>query len=235
MASQFSIFSDPILNEKFSKDGFMVVDLLDAATVNELIEYYHAHDMIPGEGEFYATMFHPDPEMKRTIGMKVRSTIHEQVGKYITGFEPLLGNFIAKAGNTTHEVGIHQDWTYVDESKYRSFNVWTPLCKTNELNGGMFMLKGSHQVDMPLRFTPFDSTIYDRYKSEIINRSEMCELSAGQAVIYDSAVIHFSSLNRTDEMRLACGCVFTPSEAMSLHYFKEDDDILVYRAGPDFF
>lgn len=229
--TMYRIFNDPDLHAQFLESGFVVLDLLSEAGAAELGEYYLKYDRLPEAGGFYATMFHPEPESKAAINRHLCEVIGGTIRKYAPEYRPLFGNFIVKAAHNTHVVGIHQDWTYVDERKYRSFNVWTSLGHSGPHNGGMYVLPGSHLVDMPIRWTPFDCEIYNTYREAIMENSVGLELGPGQAVVYDSALIHYSMVNDTDRMRLACGCVFVPQQAEPVHYYRQGDDLLVFDAG----
>lgn len=99
----------------------------------------------------------------------------------------------------------------------------------------MWLLPGSHRVALPVRFTPFDSSVYDRFRDEIVANSICPELTPGQAIIYDSALVHYSGRNRSDEVRLACGCVFVPEEAEVVHYFKAGTGYRRYTIDGTFF
>jgi len=132
-------------------------------------------------------------------------------------------------------VGIHQDWNYVDEQQARSFNVWISLVPSRPNNGGLFVLPGSQQLRQPVRYTPFDGQLYEKYQKKIKRRSIGLNLKAGQAVIYDSALIHFSNENKSKEVRYACGCVCIPENTNAIHYFKEGDSLLCYKTDSQFY
>lgn len=230
-----TIFKDDAHQRVYAENGFIVLPLLNAEEVDSFKEYYRQYDMQPDQGGFYATMHHPDSAQKVRVSQWITKRISRALERYVEGYRPLFGNFIVKDGMNMHEVGIHQDWTYVDETSYRSFNVWTSLCDTHSENGGMYVLPKSHQVQMPIRYTPFEGKIYETYRQEIKAASIPVELKAGEAMIYDSALLHFSNKNRTASQRHACGCVFVPSEVDALHYFKDEDGLKQYNCDPDFF
>jgi ectoine hydroxylase-related dioxygenase (phytanoyl-CoA dioxygenase family) len=146
----------------------------------------------------------------------------------------LFANFIYKQGNSQNEVGIHQDWTYVDENIYNSVNVWLPLCNTDWQNGGLFLLPKSHKIDFHIRSTPFED-IFEKYKNKIHEKSISIQTKLGQAVIYDSRLIHFSTPNYTPNYRVACACIFIPNESTPLHFYKEKEIIYKYEVESAFY
>ncbi|MEZ5009084.1 MAG: phytanoyl-CoA dioxygenase family protein [Chitinophagales bacterium] len=96
--------------------------------------------------------------------------------KLLTGLN-LICQLLAKKPNSTHKVGLHQDWTsYVDEETFRSFNVWVALCDTGRDNGGLnvlpkkpFVAASYSLYSFSNNLKPYESII--RWKSTLINTS----------------------------------------------------------------
>lgn len=109
------------------------------------------------------------------------------------------------------------------------------LTDTTADNGGLSVLPGSHRLNLPLRYTPFED-IYSSFSKILIRKkSRLLKAKKGHAVIYDSALIHFSENNRTNEIRYACGCVCIPESALSKHFYKDGDDILEFDIDGSFY
>ena len=45
-----------------------------------------------------------------------------------------MGSFIVKHNDKNSELGVHQDMSLVDESKFMGINTWSPLCDTNDID-----------------------------------------------------------------------------------------------------
>ena len=64
-------------------------------------------------------------------------------------------------------------------------------------------------------------------------------LEKGQAVVFNSRMIHASGINSTGEMRLAANSLIIPKAADFLHFYtdKKSDysEIEVYKITPDFY
>ena len=51
-------------------------------------------------------------------------------------------------------MGTHQDWTFVDERRFRSVTVWCPLVDVEQRNGALELLPGSHRILTHARCSP---------------------------------------------------------------------------------
>ena len=120
--------------------------------------------------------------------------------------------------------GLHQDLTVVDESRFRSVEVWCALHDTNEDNGQLWVVPGSHAWSDSLRGIHRFSPPYVGLERRIVERHAVpLPMKAGEAVIFNHATYHFSYPNRTDVPRLVAATDLMPIEADHLHYVADDD------------
>ncbi|MCP4123518.1 MAG: phytanoyl-CoA dioxygenase family protein [Bacteroidetes bacterium] len=229
------IFKDALLEEQFTKLGYLRIKLLQPDEICEILDLYDKHEVHVSEGGFYSTIQNPSEEKKQLVSDRLNHIIGNAVKKMAGDYYPLFSNFLVKHPKNKHQVGIHQDWSYVDETRFRSFNVWVSLVASGEWNGGMYILPGSHNVKMPIRSTPFDSSIYDRYRKKIERNSIGLSLNPGEALVYDARLIHYSTRNSSRFARKACGSVFVTKESQPKHYFEKDGQLYEYNADSSFF
>lgn len=222
------------LNQHLRDQGFAVVRLIDDGAVRDLRHAFHALDIDPPAGGFHATMHLDDADRKHAISEDLKGVLGPAIGRILPDHAPLFANFIVKYPHNTHQVGIHRDWTYVDEARHRSVNVWTALADTDQRNGCLWAVAGSHR-DAGLRATPFDVDEFAGREETIHAASVAVPLRAGEALVYDSALIHYSLRNETDAPRPAVGCVCIPEGAMPVHWFREPDGRLVRYDAPSAF
>ena len=74
---------------------------------------------------------------------------------------------MVKSTKDSTEFPLHQDWNIVDEKKYISLFFWAPIDVTNEENGTIYLIEGSHKF-----FTNYRS---GSYKSQMIERKKMVQ------------------------------------------------------------
>jgi hypothetical protein len=60
-------------------------------------------------------------------------------------------------------------------------------------------------------------------------------LRAGQAVVMDSRVVHFSTPNTADHERVVAAFVVAPEEAELVHWWAADGELVRHEVTPDFY
>lgn len=228
-------FLNSELQKNFDQNGFVIIDFLDKETCIFLINEYINKSKIDSQADFSTTILEKDNSLKSYFNDLVCNTINNNIHIFCKTHIPLFGNYIVKKGPSNYMVGIHQDWSYVDESKYRSFNIWMSLVDSDHKNGGLIVLPKSHKLPIPIRYTPFDDSYFNPFKKLIKLKSKQLKLKAGQAVVYDSALIHFSNPNKSDKTRYACGGVCVPKLATPKHYYLKESTIYEYEVNQSFF
>jgi hypothetical protein len=221
--------------ESLSENGYAVVSRSDTSIQNNILDYYKSKELPNVIDGFYSTMMHSDFVHKKDVNSFLCERLYEFTSVFFRNHKPLFANYLVKSPNSNRNVGLHQDWTYTDENKYHSINVWMPLQPTNALNGGLYVVPRSHKLPFSLRYTPFDEKLYDVDKNLLTQKAVLIETQQGEALIYDSRLLHFSEGNLSDDYRVACAGIFLPDGAPALHYFLDGTIMKEYKTDLDFY
>jgi ubiquinone/menaquinone biosynthesis C-methylase UbiE len=218
------LFRDEFIQSELDRTGFVIVPLLDSRQVARLTEFYRSLDRggVPTP-LFHYSMDHPDSgyvrramdELIEVVGGALLPKLHEA--------QVVTASFVVKKSDPRGVVPPHQDWTFVDETRYRSFNVWTPLVDVDIDNGALGVIHGSYRFfGNHLRASPSPqckSVISDHLQT-LFPFLDVKPLRAGEAIIFDNATIHGSPPNVSGKDRLATGLVVTHAEAELRHHYQ---------------
>jgi hypothetical protein len=225
--------SDETLNQKLNNVGYIVVPFLSNEEIEDLKSFFYEHHQsdIPG---FYASTHSPDIAFRLKMNEKIKAVFQKHVDEWFNNCEALGGAFIVKTKDQPDKLPPHQDWNIVDESKYRSFNVWVPLVDLSEENGAIRVLPKSHLRGESYRgpkIPDANQDKLDKYWDEMTTLN----MKAGEALIYDHSLYHASYPNQTDNFRLATVFGVKPSEAKMYYYYGAPDGIDMYESSVDFY
>lgn len=238
-AAPRATFKDPELQAAFARDGYVRIPLISAEQVAELRATWEEISNRHGSG-FHATMYSDDPAFKAAIDGPVRAILGPALERWLDGHTAFVGNFVVKDPGPASEVGPHQDWTFVDESRYTTAIAWCPLIDTDDGNGTLRVVPGSHRWIENPRGAPIDAFPfpYEGLREQLRERDSVpIAVRAGEAIISDHRLVHSSLPNMSDEVRMVAGCGVAPSEAPLRHLFFVADGVAdVYAADdPQFF
>ena len=240
---EYPFFRDPSIQQDIARNGYSVQPLLNTDQVSQLKRDFNS---------LLEQMNEPLPDSHWTSGrvqdVTIRNFARQAIDRIIPGalekyFDPdttdLIGGiFLAKKPSATSELSSHQDSSHTDERHYPSVYAWVALCDTNISNGAMHVLPGSHlwgnrfrSLNVPWLFSGFQKMMTPFLKA--------IPMRAGEVLFFDSASIHYSSSNRSNEIRPAINFYIKPKEALFLHHFVDeqtpDGKVEVYNVDIDFF
>lgn len=220
------ILRDPALQADFEEVGYVVLPFLEAGEVATLVDGY---DRLAAEldgssapedyNDTYAefSIIHSRPEFRRRAYDLITSVLEPVAARHLIDMRPLIANFVNKPPGTG-VVPTHQNFSVVDEAEHRSVSVWVALVDCVLENGAMSMLEGSHQTLRSRRgmwaYQAFSQIDQDQLDPKL----KRVEVRAGDAVILDDALVHYSPPNQTGERRLAIQFVMIPQEARPLWF-----------------
>lgn len=213
------IFKNDEINRAISENGFAIVPFANEDTMQELYSFYKTLQNPDAKGT-YVTMFNPSAAYRTAIDTKIKQLCGNTVTDLMNGYRVLYSNFMVKQPGPEGDFPVHQDWTYVDESKHTSIAFWIPLQDVDADNGALHVVKGSHKFITALRgpyvHEPFGG-MSQLIKSEF---AQAVKLKAGEALVWDHRLIHFSLPNVSAVPRMAFTLIAVPEQVQALHCYS---------------
>lgn len=228
-----NILKDLTKDQNLLEDGYAVFPFLNKEEIEELKSFFYEHNKDLPKG-FYATAHNPDIDFRNKMNDKINTVFKRANSETFENFQAQGGTFMVKTKGKEGHLIPHQDWSIVDEEKYRSFNVWIPLVDVNETNGTIQVLENSHKLVKAFR-GPNTPSAFDEVYEASWEKMIPLEMKAGQAMIYDHRLLHGSTENLSDEDRLVIVYGIIPEGAEMRYFYVENDKISEYECNEDFF
>lgn len=230
------VFRDDQMQEAFERDGYVVVEFYNEEELDRIrIAYKELHPN-PAPG-FYASTFSPDENYRTAVDHVVREVGQRSMDAVLKDYAVHFGSFIVKASDEKSVMGIHQDMTLVDETRFSGINIWVPLVDLTTENGAIQVLPGSHRI-MPTYRGATIKGIYVDVKETIYPLLKPLFLKAGQAIIFDQSIIHYSPANQSGDLRVVTNTFFTHRdvEFRIVWHDKENhgNQVEMFKMEPDF-
>lgn len=224
---------------QLDRDGYAIIDLLDDAAVGRLRELRAA---ARGDLEGYAysaTLMSHDRRYRRDIHEGISDVLAARLRRVLHGHRLCHGNLTIKAPCAPGSaVPLHQDWSFVDESRHRAVAFWCPLVDVDTRNGALTVVPRSFLLNSRPRSTLVRFP-YPELARVISGRYAVPQfLRAGQAVLFDSRLVHSSPPNLGGSERVAVAGLLVPdSVPLRLYYAARElpDVVRVYQVPDDFF
>lgn len=231
-----SIFKDKGLQDLFDKRGFVVVKFLDQEEVDFLNQKFdELHPSVDSQRGFVSGSYSSDFEYKKKASDTVISVFGKHFERLFTNYQTFGAAFLYKPASLGSELGVHQDWTIVDEEKYVAINCWVPLTDINEINGALQMMPGSQYDKYKTVRSPTIPFFFHGSESEVIPKTIPFFIKAGEAILLNQSVIHYSPPNKSGKIRKAITAgVKTKNAPMVFNYKNADDKIEKYEMPEDF-
>jgi hypothetical protein len=232
------VFNDSLLQKQFGLKGYIILPgILTMPDLEALMEVY-AQFQTECTGPFHTSHFSTDITYKKQAHDSITSIVFPRVAALLNNFAPLFGNFMIKNPDPSFSLDLHADWTYVDEKEYGSVAVWIPMVDVDTQNGCLGVIEGSHRVTNSIRGPLIRQSSRDHEGKWEKRYGKMLPLKAGDAVIYNHALLHYSHANKTNKVRPALNLSLAPADVPWLHYCQPEGamDIELYSVpGSDFY
>ncbi len=195
------------LNE-YNNKGFVAP--LDILTSNEALELRKEIEKIEskwpneleGIGRNYPHMISPILD-EVCHNNKILNAVESLIGKNILICGTTL--FI-KNPNQKGFVSFHQDAKYIGLEPYNWVTAWLAVTDSNEENGCMRMLSGSHKKNLQEHNQKFDEgnllTRGQTIEDIKIEQTTPIILKAGQMSLHHPTIVHGSGQNKTNDRRI---------------------------------
>jgi ectoine hydroxylase-related dioxygenase (phytanoyl-CoA dioxygenase family) len=220
----YPIFKNKELEEAITQKGYVVAaQLIPDTTCNDLIHFFNEQGVVDNRA-FTISNWNNNLPYREAVFNKICALVEPFSKTILNDYKPVLGVFTAKQPMAESQMLLHQDWSLVDETKYRSVSIWVALCDMDKVNGNLQVAEYSHiyadqprGMNMPIPFEALRQEMHNRHLTDL-------PLKKGDAIIFEHRLVHASPANHSAAIRLAAVLALIPSEAPLIHFYKDPDN-----------
>ena len=195
--------TDPIARELLASNGYAIVELFTPEEIAEMLGVWTTLSDSMG------VIWDPRGFFTSAGGEEWRAAVDDALAEHAATvaskfeeYEVFLSAFLVKARGAG-VITPHIDWSFADEGVHPTYNCWVATSEIGPDSGALGIIPGSHHlVDFPRgamdQRIEWASETFEDQAGEAVS----IHLDAGQAVIYDNKLIHFSAPNATDSERV---------------------------------
>jgi hypothetical protein len=216
----YSVFRDPVLQKQFEQKGYVLLSSLLNAEEIKTLNGLFAKFRNEYSGAFHTSHFSTDEIYKKQVHDTIAELVFPKASPLLNSFSPIFGNFMIKNSDPENFMPLHADWTYVDEQQFCSAAIWIPLVDVDAENGCLGVIEGSHKVTNAIRGPLLQQSSFQRDKDWAARFGKLLPMNAGDAIIYNHSLLHYSPPNKTKVARPALNLSIVPDTAPWLHYCK---------------
>jgi len=213
--SKRETFRDPALQASFDRDGYVVVDALDAHAARALRARAHlaidsATPINDAQGALYGTLFDAD---RREIGAAVADEALSGLLASLLSDYRYEGGYVVAKPSSSGRLDMHQHQPVTRDIYETAVHCWLTLDDSGQDRGGLRIVPGSHAITRHVQ--SFDSPPYFASFADRLERdhARTLDLRAGQAVIFERSLLHGSEPNRADHPMLRILGTAIPQES----------------------
>lgn len=201
------VLVDPVLDERLARDAIVCVPLVDPGALAPVVAAYH-EIVPPAETGIMVDYLRRDPQLKRRLAGLMEPIWDEAIPRLLVHHYPVYTSFVVKYPGEGSSLFLHRDLHVDDERHRRTFALWMPFVDTGpELdNGPLAFVRGSEAVAYG-SYGPNAVGAFSPYDRWLRGRLEPMTVPAGSALVYDARLLHASEPNRSDQVRIAVGCL----------------------------
>lgn len=245
MVRKNSFFLDKAHHDHYLKKGWCKIE--NVITPDEIASFMQTYRNISSMEGFML-----DNQFLNTgclVNPDIRDRTSEVINQNVKSILPRMfdmnqveshtgGSFVIKPPHDESDLATHQDSSFIDEEKDYCLFMWVPFCDVTEENGPLSVLPGSHLWGNTQR--GFSTPWHLQKHVETLNKyMHPVYANAGDVILFDPALIHSSSPNRSNDTRHAITITVARKNPQLVYYFKDEkmprDVIERFLVTEDFF
>src|SRR5436190_191736 len=235
------ILADVELQNQFLSRGYVKVPLLSGSEVDYLLEQLAKlrpdDNFAPDRpyATYHCSFLDTNLEYKRQTFDLIRPVFAPHIDRHLIDYRLLNSNFYVKPPGTGEFV-VHQNWPAITDLADTTVTIWCPLGDVVESNGAIQVVEGSHKI-VPHIEAPNSSPYFENFTDALIDKYlKPVPMSAGEALVFDDSLIHWSARNTSDQPRIAIQALCIPIDATPAFFCKTDDtQFELIHADSEFF
>lgn len=216
--------ADPALDRELALNGYATVPLLDAQELEALQVGFR--ELRPADGfapdgtgmntsSYHCTFLDADTTYKQQANELIERVFGPALERMLADYRILTSNFYVKPSGTGR-FQMHQNWPTITDLSRTTLTVWCPLHDVDKRSGTIHVVPGSHKI-VPDTADATDEPFFRDFEDQLIaDHLISVELKAGQGVVFDDSLIHWSPENQREEPRRAVQIELVPRDETAI-------------------
>lgn len=237
------VIKDKNLAKTIHEKGYAVMPFLNASQLQEILEFYNKeHQLKVKNGGMFYSLYSKDLAYRKRIHETLGELFKPLLDERFVDYKNIINTFITKISGPESEFYTHQDTTALDEFKHSPLSIWIPLQDMTPENGALSVIEKTHWFFSPYRGVSFPFP-FVKINETLRQYLKPLYVKAGEAIIFDSRLIHNSmpNLSGTDRLVALCGvfpkhadfvtCYKSKDAGSKIEVFKHDDKYILEHEG----
>ncbi len=214
------VIADSHRTELEDKGYFVCEKLFSTETVEKLNNLYnkYQHQGMNNIGMFMSA-YSKDIDYRKSVHEEIGNIVKAELDTLFQNYQPAVYNFVIKSSMPEHELPLHQDITLIDENKSSPINIWIALTDVNMENGPVCVVPKTQYFFPPYRSNFSDQNI-ENLSSDLKQYAVPVCLKAGDLLVFDSRLIHYSLPNISGKDRVGAVVYIFPDDVSFLFMSK---------------
>jgi ectoine hydroxylase-related dioxygenase (phytanoyl-CoA dioxygenase family) len=196
-----TILRNEELEIQINKNGFAIIEFLTPKEIEllkiEFGKFFPDRSVFSGS---FSSMSVLENEQCKKAHKIIQVIIQEKLELFFKDFECPISLFYSRRPDAKNKLDWHSDPAFnFNEHLVPIYGIWCPLQAVNQTCGGLKIIPGGHRIipKLNLSFAQWKWPL-DDYRELLNNYGKSVELEVGQALIYDTRMIHASDPNYSD-------------------------------------
>lgn len=224
------IFRDPALQSGYDPLGYQMFDLLSASEIEGLLE--GLSQLTPDDGfspahrdgkglTYHCSFLDTNIDYRRKVHALMSRFFNPHIETVLNDYRILNANFYVKPPRSG-VFEVHQNWPAITDIEDTTVSIWCPLVDVVAQNGALNVVPGSHKIlphvesaNSPGYFKNFTDAMVSKYLKPV-------PMKAGQAIVFDDGLLHWSATNESDTPRIAIQIQCVPKDSTPAYWFFDE-------------
>ena len=216
-----SVIRDQALAKTIHETGYAVISLLNQTQINDIRNFYdQEHTLRTEDGGMFYSLYSRDLKYRKRVHDTLHQLLKPVLDVHFVDYKNIVNTFITKSPGPKSEFYVHQDTTALDEFHHSPLSVWIPLQDIGPDNGALGVIEKTHWFFSPYRGISFASP-FQNINNTLRDYLKPIYLKAGEAIVFDSRIVHHSMPNVSKEDRLVALCGIFPKDADFTMCYKD--------------
>jgi len=234
-----TILRNEELEIEINKNGFAIIEFLTPEEIEQLKTefdfFFPDRSLFSGS---FSSMSALDNEQRQNAHEDIQAIIQERLELFFKDFECPISLFYSRRPDGKHKLDWHSDPAFnFNEHLVPIYGIWCPLQAVNQTCGGLKIIPKSHRLVPKLNLTYINwKWPLEEYRRLLDQYEKSFNLDAGQALIYDTRIVHSSNPNNCDFERDNIVMRVFPKNSNYFKFIRKNECLgQIYTVQKDYF